>query len=110
MLRPRPRGPHDRTVTTAQLKPAETGRNFTALAAPNRAPGARGALEGVDRPPRRTVPHTVEELCSASTVQVLVVWTPEVRCNYREHEAPALSEQFSISVRIAFADLFGHAR
>lgn len=53
---------------------------------------AHPALQGVDRQPRRTAPHTVEEVCSAPTVRVLVVWTPEVRCNYREHEAPALAE------------------
>jgi hypothetical protein len=72
---------------------------------------ASGGLEGVDRRPRRTVPHTVEELCSAlPTVRMLAVWTPEVRCNYRQHEAPALAEQLLISVRIVLADLFGHPR
>ena len=39
---------------------------------------------------------------------MLVVSTPAVRCDYRQHEAPALADQFLISVRIALADLFGH--
>jgi hypothetical protein len=30
------------------------------------------------------------------------------RCDHRKYEHPALAEQFSISARIALADLFGH--
>ena len=39
---------------------------------------------------------------------MLVVSTPAARCDYRQHEAPALADQFLISVRIVLADLFGH--
>jgi hypothetical protein len=38
----------------------------------------------------------------------LVACIPSPRCDHRKNEAPALAEQFLISVRIVLADLFGH--
>src|SRR5207247_2820013 len=33
---------------------------------------------------------------------------PVARCDYRNHEAPAVADQFLIRVRVVLADLFGH--
>ena len=68
-----------------------------------------GRHHGVERRVRRALAQGVEEFAPCSMpVRELVAQIPAPRGDHRENEDPALAEQFSISVRIALADRFGH--
>ena len=68
-----------------------------------------GAHHCVERRVRWTLAQGVEEDPRGSLpIRELVARTPTPRCDHRKDEAPALTEQLSINVRIAVADLLGH--
>ena len=66
---------------------------------------ATSSSAGHGGPSRRASRNATPDCLAA---RVLVVSTPAVCCDHRQYEAPALADQFLVSVRIAVADLFGH--
>src|ERR1700722_2680698 len=71
-------------------------------------PTTYSAHDDVERRPRWTLAQGAGEFLRRSLpVRELVAGFPAPRCDHRQHEGPAVAEEFLVGVRIASAHLFG---